>query len=77
MGGVARHALATVGSMPQLRAYLDALGDAPYPADADGQRGRAGSPKRPHLPEGWLDSRDMPATWGRKVEALEDDISGG
>ena len=77
VGGVARHALATVGSMPQLRAYLDALGDAPYPADADGQRGRAGSPKRPHLPEGWLDSRDLPASWTGGVEALEDDISGG
>ena len=29
-----------------------------YPGAAvEGSRGRAGSPKQPHLPDGWLDSR--------------------
>ena len=35
----------------------------PYPgAEAEGQRGRAGAPKRPTLPYGWLDSRELQET---------------
>ena len=33
---------------------------ADYPGAAvEGPRGRAGSPKRPHLPDGWLGSREL------------------
>ena len=45
--------------------------DAPCPGDAaEGQRGRAGTPKRPALPEGWLDiaraRRRRPQRAGRR-----------
>ena len=54
------------------RAYCARLAeldlDQPYPgAAAEGQRGRAGSPKRPSLPEGWLDDAD-----GTDVHLRED-----
>ena len=35
--------------------------DQPFPADADGPRGRQGSPGRVVLPERWLDDPDDPA----------------
>ena len=37
----------------ELLARLD--GDQPFPAEADGPRGRQGSPGHVTLPEGWLD----------------------
>jgi hypothetical protein len=32
--------------------------DAPFPAGAEGPRGRQGSPGKVTLPEGWLDDPD-------------------
>ena len=50
----------------------------PYPgADAEGQRGRAGSPKQPTLPHGWLDSRELPEMDRADVTAAEEHHSGG
>jgi len=78
VGGEARHALALVSSLAELRSLLDALGDAPYPGkDAEGQRGRAGTPKTPHLPYGWLDSRDLSPEWEEKLREAELSVSGG
>jgi nifR3 family TIM-barrel protein len=78
VGGEARHALAMVSSLAELRELLDALGDAPYPGkDAEGQRGRAGTPKTPHLPYGWLDSRDLDPAWEAKLREAELSVSGG
>lgn len=78
VGGEARHALALVSSLAELRDLLDALGDAPYPGkDAEGQRGRAGTPKTPHLPYGWLDSRDLSPEWEAKLREAELSVSGG
>ncbi|WP_242496342.1 tRNA dihydrouridine synthase DusB [Xylanimonas protaetiae] len=78
VGGEARHALALVSSLAELRELLDALGDAPYPGkDAEGQRGRAGTPKTPHLPYGWLDSRDLSPEWEEKLREAELSVSGG
>ncbi len=47
-------------SLEVLRETLDQLDlDSPYPgADAEGPRGRAGSPKKPALPKDWLLDRD-------------------
>lgn len=59
VGGEIRRALAAVESLAQLDEIFGTL-DAtmPYPGEgAEGQRGRAGSPKRVVLPAGWLDSR--------------------
>ncbi|WP_035834155.1 tRNA dihydrouridine synthase DusB [Jonesia quinghaiensis] len=79
VGGDARHGLALVDSLADLRTKLDALDlDAPYPGEiAEGQRGRAGTPKRPHLPEGWLDSRELSEEFRRRLEEAELSVSGG
>ncbi|GAB3911848.1 tRNA dihydrouridine synthase DusB [Kibdelosporangium lantanae] len=46
----------TIGQIEDLIAQLDH--DAPFPADAEGPRGRQGSPGKVTLPEGWLDDPD-------------------
>ena len=79
VGGDTRAALATASSLnenDQLLASLDR--EAPYPgAAAEGQRGRAGTPKRPALPDGWLDSRDLGALASCALAEAELDHSGG
>ncbi|ROS73686.1 tRNA dihydrouridine synthase DusB [Cellulomonas sp. PhB143] len=79
VGGDARRALAMVSTLEELRGHLDALDlDQPYPgADAEGPRGRAGSPKKPHLPYGWLDSRDLDADFEASLREAELSVSGG
>ncbi|HRO94420.1 MULTISPECIES: tRNA dihydrouridine synthase DusB [Micrococcaceae] len=79
VGGELRAKLAQVPDLVTLRALLDELDPtAPYPGpDAEGPRGRAGSPKRPHLPEGWLDSRELNAEQKTMIAAAELDVSGG
>ncbi len=55
-GGDLRRSLARVDSLDQLRAELDEVWDSPALAeDADGARGRQGSPGKVLLPEGWLE----------------------
>ena len=75
VGGELRASLATVQTLDQMDELLATLDwDAPYPgADAEGQRGRAGTPKRPSLPQGWLDSRDLQET--RRIELSEAELS--
>ncbi|MDR0483606.1 MAG: tRNA dihydrouridine synthase DusB [Cellulomonadaceae bacterium] len=77
VGGEKRRELALVSTLEELRERLDALGDAPYPEAADGPRGRAGSPKPPHLPYGWLDSRDLTPEWEEKLREAELSVDGG
>ncbi len=79
VGGHARRKLAMVSSLAELRGLLDELDrDAPYPgADAEGSRGRTTRPKRPHLPEGWLDSREMNPERSAELAEAELDVSGG
>ncbi len=79
VGGQARRSLAMVSSLAELRGLLDELDrDAPYPgADAEGSRGRTTRPKRPHLPEGWLDSREMNPERSAELAEAELDVSGG
>ncbi|WP_313821234.1 tRNA dihydrouridine synthase DusB [Citricoccus sp.] len=79
VGGELRARLAQVPDLATLRGLLDELDPhAPYPGpDAEGPRGRAGSPKRPHLPEGWLDSRELNAEQKALIQAAELDVSGG
>lgn len=79
VGGDTRAALATVSTLAEIDALLATLDlNAPYPgAAAEGQRGRAGTPKRPALPDGWLDSRALAADDGRLLAAAELDHSGG
>lgn len=79
VGGETRAQLATVSSLAEIDALLATLDlDAPYPgAAAEGQRGRAGTPKRPVLPDGWLASRDLGAEASRTLAEAEVDNSGG
>lgn len=79
VGGELRANLATVESLQQLDDLLGQLDrDQPYPgADAEGQRGRAGSPKNPVLPQGWLDSRELQETHQAELIEAELSTSGG
>lgn len=57
LGSQLRRSFATVSSLTRLRELIDQLPpDVPFPADAQGPRGRQGSPAaKVVLPEGWLD----------------------
>jgi nifR3 family TIM-barrel protein len=65
VGGGLRRSLAQVSTMDELDGLLAQLSaDVPFPAQAQGPRGRQGSPGRVVLPEGWLDDpldRTVPA----------------
>jgi hypothetical protein len=78
-GGTARSSLALVDSLAALDRLLDGLDPAaPWPGDpAEGPRGRAGSPRRVVLPEGWLDSRDLSPEHAAEVAEAEEHHSGG
>ncbi len=79
VGGELRAALATVHDLAQLDELLAQLDWAQaYPgADAEGQRGRAGTPKNPSLPQGWLDSRELQETHRAELTNAELSVSGG
>jgi len=79
VGGATRAALAQVESLQQLDDLLGTLDpDQPYPGEAaEGQRGRAGTPKSPALPERWLDSRSLDADGRSEIAGAELDTSGG
>jgi nifR3 family TIM-barrel protein len=79
VGGELRASLATVRDLAQLDELLAQLDrEQPYPgADAEGQRGRAGTPKSPSLPQGWLDSRELQETHRAELTEAELSHSGG
>ncbi|WP_278313535.1 tRNA dihydrouridine synthase DusB [Lolliginicoccus levis] len=58
-GSDLRSALSLVESLAQLKTLLSELDpDVPFPAAAEGPRGRQGSPGKVMLPEGWLEDPD-------------------
>lgn len=78
MGGDVRRALAAVSSLAEIDELVATLPDAPYDAaGVEGQRGRAGSPKRPALPDGWLDSPELTPTQRAALIEDESDTRGG
>ncbi|MCE4024694.1 MULTISPECIES: tRNA dihydrouridine synthase DusB [unclassified Microbacterium] len=78
VGGETRSALARVSTLQEIDDILGTLGDAPYPgAAAEGQRGRAGTPKRTALPDGWLDSREVATDVTDMMRGAEVENSGG
>ena len=78
-GSHVRHSLALVENLAALDELLATLDPTlPWPgAAAEGQRGRAGSPRQVALPEGWLISREVGAEHSRSLAAAELSISGG
>ncbi|MBU4464796.1 MAG: tRNA dihydrouridine synthase DusB [Actinobacteria bacterium] len=79
VGGETRAQLATASTLAEIDELLATMElDAPYPgAAAEGQRGRAGTPKRPALPDGWLESRELGAEASCALADAELDHSGG
>jgi hypothetical protein len=79
VGGELRTRMTLVNTLEELRAALDELDSAsPYPGiDAEGPRGRAGSPKTPALPKDWLESRALNEAQSKDISAAELDVSGG
>lgn len=79
VGGDTRRALAMVESLAQMDEIFGTMDPSlPYPGEgAEGPRGRAGTPKRPVLPERWLDSRTSEhIDFGQLAEAERDDSGG-
>ncbi|WP_275401891.1 tRNA dihydrouridine synthase DusB [Ruania rhizosphaerae] len=79
VGGQARAALGLVSTLVELDERLAELDlDQPYPGEgAEGPRGRAGTPKTPHVPEGWLTSREMDEALRKMIAQAESSVSGG
>lgn len=79
VGGDLRARLATVESLAMLDDLLGTLDwSMPYPGEgAEGPRGRAGTPKNPTLPEGWLDSQELAGHEAVTLVDAELDTSGG
>ncbi len=78
IGGQVRDGLARISTFEDLESGLALLDpDMPYPQAADGRRGRAGKPKRPRLPEGWLDSRTLSEAERERISHAEIGVSGG
>jgi len=79
VGGDLRARLATVESLAQLDELLGTLDwSMPYPGEgAEGPRGRAGTPKKPALPDGWLDSQELVGHDRVTLVDAELDTSGG
>ncbi|MFJ3958608.1 tRNA dihydrouridine synthase DusB [Arthrobacter sp. NPDC090010] len=79
VGGDLRAKLAAVPDLATLRGLLDELDmESPYPGvDAEGPRGRAGTPKRTALPDKWLESRSLNEEQRATIKAAELDVSGG
>jgi len=79
VGGETRASLAAVESLQQMDDLLATLdGAQEYPGEAaEGPRGRAGSPKRPSLPDRWLESRDLDEAFKVELAAAELHHSGG
>ena len=78
-GSTVRNQLALVD---RLQALDDLIGtmdlDAPWPGEAaEGQRGRAGSPRVVALPENWLRSRELDEAQRAQVAQAELSVSGG
>jgi nifR3 family TIM-barrel protein len=77
VGGEVRRRLGLVASLAELDAILAGL-DAPYPGDAaEGRRGRAGTPKTPTLPEGWLTTRAVTDSQAAALAGTESAAIGG
>jgi nifR3 family TIM-barrel protein len=74
-----RHQLALVDTLAALDDLIGSLDlSQPWPGEpAEGQRGRAGSPRTVALPDGWLDSQELNDAARASVAQAELSVSGG
>ncbi|WP_269447049.1 tRNA dihydrouridine synthase DusB [Devriesea agamarum] len=79
VGGAVRQALTTMESLRDLDTKLERLDlGCPYPGPVvEGPRGRAGHPKRPAVPEGWMQTREITPDLAARLHQAELSISGG
>lgn len=79
VGHEVRAALSLVGTLAEMDDVLATIdGSLPYPGkDAEGPRGRAGSPKSPALPDKWLESREIALPEQAELAGAELHHSGG
>jgi nifR3 family TIM-barrel protein len=79
VGHEVRARLGLVESLAEFDAIVADLDPVqPHPGDpAEGPRGRTGSARTVHLPEGWLTGRDLDAAAAAGVLAAELSVSGG
>jgi nifR3 family TIM-barrel protein len=79
VGSDIRASLALVESFQEMDDLLARLDwDQPYPGEpAEGPRGRAGSPKRPALPDRWLESTELGDAHRAELSLAELSTSGG
>uniref|UniRef100_UPI001295EAD0 tRNA dihydrouridine synthase DusB n=1 Tax=Ornithinicoccus halotolerans TaxID=1748220 RepID=UPI001295EAD0 len=79
VGGRLRQQLGLVDSLAALDDLIATLDlSQPWPREAaDGQRGRAGSPRQVALPDGWLRSRELDESHRRAIAEAELSVSGG
>ncbi|GAA4885455.1 tRNA dihydrouridine synthase DusB [Serinicoccus chungangensis] len=79
VGGELRHQLGLVHTLADLDRLIDSLDlDQPWPGEAaEGQRGRAGSPRVVALPDRWLEGRDLDGGQRAAVAHAELSVSGG
>lgn len=79
VGGDLRARLATVETLEALDELLATLDwSIPYPGTgAEGPRGRAGTPKKTALPDGWLDTQHLVGDDRLTLVGAELDTSGG
>ena len=79
VGSEIRAALGLVQSIQEMDDLLGRLDwEQPYPGEGvEGPRGRAGTPKRPSLPEHWLDSREIGSAHRGELAEAELSHSGG
>jgi nifR3 family TIM-barrel protein len=79
VGGEIRAKLATVESLQQIDDFLGELDRSqPYPGEGvEGPRGRQGTPKKPALPDRWLESQELSEDQRNSLHLAELDTSGG
>ncbi|MDN4476473.1 tRNA dihydrouridine synthase DusB [Demequina sp. SYSU T00192] len=79
VGGEVRRSLGLISTLAELREILDTLDlEAGYPGEeAEGPRGRQGSPRVPSCPEGWLDTQDITPDLEKRLREAELSVSGG
>ncbi|MDO5033948.1 MAG: tRNA dihydrouridine synthase DusB [Actinomycetaceae bacterium] len=78
VGGESRLKLGRVSSMEELDQLLSELDlDQPAPKSAEAPRGRKGHARRPHLPDGWLDSQVVSVEERAEVALNESVADGG